>query len=242
MTRETGVTAGEKGVDGRPAVLFPQGTMGTTGSWLQPLTQKLAHLRRRIPFEEVQSAFDVARRDLRAVGLLDEGRYLDHIDCEQTELPAWGETLGFVYDDGVKWFEQLVGFRVGVIYIPPNAPKQAYVPGGTLRDTVRHEFGHAWAWYDREFFEKPWFARAFGAEYADGWEQPAFDRADFVSEYACTAPKEDFAETFMVFLRARRSLHRYEGRAGVYAKLRAVEKAVERAVATRLDRPPPRRR
>lgn len=229
------------GVDGGGRRRFPFGVVAIPRSVLRPVRRKLKHLLRRIPLTRVVRAFDATRRDLHAVGLLDKGRYLDHIRCEQTLLPAWEKDLGYVYDEEVGVWSKLRGHRAGVIYLPPNAPVRTNVPGGTLRDTLRHEFGHAWAWYDRDFFERPWFHRAFGAGYFDAWEPPPFDRDAFVSEYACTLPKEDFAETFMVYLRMRRSLSRYAKRPGLYAKLLAVEKAVALAARTRLNRPPPRR-
>ncbi len=50
---------------------------------------------------------------------------------------------------------------------------------------------------------------------------------DFVSDYAATSACEDFAETFMTYLRHRNSLHKFKSRRGVHRKLRAVEKAVK---------------
>lgn len=61
-------------------------------------------------------------------------------------------------------------------------------------------------------------------------EQEAYLRRDFrnhfVSEYASTHFCEDFAETFMFFLRYRKSLERFKSRRGLYRKLRAVERSV----------------
>lgn len=51
----------------------------------------------------------------------------------------------------------------------------------------------------------------------------------FVSEYATTNASEDFAETFMYFLKYRRSLSRFQNRPGVYRKIRMVERAVAMA-------------
>jgi hypothetical protein len=56
----------------------------------------------------------------------------------------------------------------------------------------------------------------------------------FVSEYATTNASEDFAETFMYFLKYRRSLARFASRAAVYRKIRMVERAV--AMAARRTR------
>lgn len=190
-----------------------------------------------ISIARLDRAFQRARRELREVGLLEEGRYLDRIDCHQTLVPSLGGELGYVYDAGVPLLPQLVGFRPGVIYIPVNAPDEAYVPGGTLLDTIRHEYAHAWAWLDPRFIARPWFRAAFGATYRGSWaEPPDADPADFVSEYATTSPAEDFAETFMTYLRYRRSLDRFRSRRGVRRKLVAVERAIAHAAKERVAR------
>lgn len=205
---------------------------------------------------EVNRAFNKVRDELCQVGLLDEDVYLDQIELNVAILPSLGEA-GYVYEN-IPFTRRLLGYEEGVIYLPSDLPSEAYVPGGTLTDTIRHEFGHAWHWLEPEFFERDWFARTFGAEYNDADAVPFFvwkdklarsrnfqkefsrlrsDRTrerlvrkyllrDFVSEYAATRPCEDFAETFMICLRNRNSLHRFRSRSGVYRKLRAVERAV----------------
>jgi len=52
---------------------------------------------------------------------------------------------------------------------------------------------------------------------------------DFVSQYASTQSREDFAETFMLYLRHRKNLGKFRARPGVYRKLLAVERAVKSA-------------
>ncbi len=52
---------------------------------------------------------------------------------------------------------------------------------------------------------------------------------DFVTEYASTMSREDFAETFMYYLKYRNSLERFRCRPGAYNKLKAVEAAVSTA-------------
>jgi len=39
--------------------------------------------------------------------------------------------------------------------------------GGTLLDIIRHEFGHAWAWLDRDFVDGEWFSKVFGGSYVE---------------------------------------------------------------------------
>jgi hypothetical protein len=182
-------------------------------------------------------AYRKARGDLEAVGLLADGLYLDRIQCHLTWVPGFSAELGFVYDEDVWWWPKLWGYQPGMIYVPPNAPTDKYTPGGTLLDTVRHEFGHAWAWLDPAYFRRPWFTEAFGGRYWARWPvQPAFDPAHFVSEYATTSPAEDFCETFAYYLKYRRSLVRFRRRRGLWRKLRAVQRAVEVAARERAPR------
>lgn len=190
-----------------------------------------------VSMDQLSRAFGRARDDLADVGLLADGKYLDRIECVRAWLPSLGE-VGYVFDQGTPWYVNLVGYEPGVIYVPLNPPVSAYVPGGTLVDTIRHEFGHAWAWLDRRYFDKGrWFPDAFGARYGDDWdEKPEYDPTEYVSEYACTRPAEDFCETFMMYLRCRRSLHRFDRRPGVKRKLIAVASAVSIAARERVPR------
>lgn len=208
---------------------------------------------------EVNKAFNKVRNELCEVGLLADGIYLDQIELAVAKLPSRGES-GYVFER-VSFIPRLLGFKEGVIYLPSDLPSEAYVPGGTLPDTIRHEFGHAWHWLEPEFFEREWFRGAFHSEYDDPdntpfvlWQdklvrnrkfQADFDKlrsartqdrffakhllGDFVSAYATERPCEDFAETFMTFLRYRNSLDRFRTRPGVYRKLKAVGKAAKTA-------------
>lgn len=187
---------------------------------------------------ELARAYNRVRDELRNVGLLEEGRYLDDIECSAHWEPSalFDRECARVYDGDVSWLDAWLGFEPGTIYVFAAAPVQSYVPGGNLIDVIRHEFAHAWAWRDRPFFRRRWFRDAFGARYdSDPWAEPdVFDRADYVSEYATTQAKEDFAETFMVYLRDRRKLSTYCRRPGVFVKLQAVEAAVKEAAANRV--------
>lgn len=208
---------------------------------------------------EVNKAFNKVRDELCEVGLLADDNYLDQIELKVKVLPSYGEA-GFVFEK-TSFVSRLVGYEEGVIYLPSDLPHEAYIPGGTLTDTIRHEFGHAWHWLEPEFFEREWFSKAFQFEYDHAeptplvlWQdkfarsrklQGEFDKlrsdrtrerflrkhllSDFVSEYAATRPCEDFAETFMIYLRYRNSLNRFRSRPGVYRKLRTVQKAVRTA-------------
>jgi len=193
-----------------------------------------------ISMEDLTRAYNKVRKDLADVGLLKEDKYLDGIECW---MSSWIDGLwerAYVYDAGTDRILNLMGWFEGVIYVPFNATVDVFTPGNTLVDTIRHEYGHAWAWLDLEYVDRPWFARTFGGEYHhDKWtadEKPDYTEEDFVSRYACTNPKEDFAETFMFYLKYRNNLDRFaKSRPGVYRKLKAVEKVVKAAARSRVD-------
>ncbi len=70
----------------------------------------------------------------------------------------------------------------------------------SLRDVLRHEFAHAIADTHRGLFRSTFFSDSFDA--AHHWDfEWEYDPEHHVSEYAATAPAEDFAETFMLYLR-----------------------------------------
>lgn len=202
---------------------------------------------------EAEDAFNKVRHELWEVGLLEDGVYLDEVDLVVSAIPSLGEA-GYVFDRGLPFFAKMVGYQPGVIYLPSNIPHEQYVPGGTLVDVIRHEFAHAWAWLDRDFMNQDWFVKAFHKPYEESCDfengvyklmrrmvspetgesigRLYFDkygfRNDYFSEYAMSAVYEDFAETFMCYLRYRKSLNRFKSRPGLYRKLKAVEQAVSR--------------
>lgn len=182
--------------------------------------------------ENIAYAFNKVRDELEELGLLDDGRYLDRIDLVVSPLPKFllGGAAGFVYDEGVPFFHRLVGFAEGCIFIPRSMDKQPRM----LRSIIRHEFAHAWAWLDKPFIRGAWFRQTFGRPYFAEHRQPE-QVADFrrsphylthATDYALTRPREDFAETFELFVKHRRNLGRFRTRPGLFRKLRAVEKAV----------------
>ena len=215
-----------------------------------PRAFAVCSLAQRMP--KVDAAWHKVRLELEEVGLLydagEEGDgYLDQIELVVSPIPSFG-SAGYIYDSGVSTVHKLVGLEEGVIYLPADTPHVGYMPGNTLTDVIRHEYAHAWFWLEPEFFDAPWFREAFGGRYTDkqkpieAWRDAnSFDhddapanwhrefRKEFVSDYAATRIYEDFAESFMHFLRYRRNLDRFKSRPGVYRKLKSIESAVRRA-------------
>jgi hypothetical protein len=174
----------------------------------------------------VNQSFSKVRNELLEVGLLDNGVYLDEIELHVTILPSILGEAGYVYEK-CHPLSKLLQYKEGVIYLPSDLPSEAYVPGGTLTDVIRHEYGHCWHWLEPDYFDRPWFRKSFGNEYDDPNKLHSGNpHDDFVSEYAMTNSAEDFCETFMMYLRYRNSLGRFTNRPGVHRKIRAVEKAV----------------
>jgi hypothetical protein len=80
---------------------------------------------------------------------------------------------------------------------------RAYV---SLRDVLRHEYAHAIEHHHRGLIHSTRFEDAFGAAHDDQTEVE-FDSEQHVSPYAATcAGQEDYAETFMMFLKYRGEL------------------------------------
>ena len=85
----------------------------------------------------------------------------------------------------------------GHIYIPKWILAQGFWQNrGSLRDIIRHEYGHGVAHYYPELIvHSPKFEKVFGGNYYD-YTPSSMNRASYISEYATTMPCEDFAETF----------------------------------------------
>ena len=210
--------------------------------------------------DRVTHSYNKVRNELYEVGLLADGEYLDSIELEIALLPNYGE-VGFVYEE-TSLVNRLLGWREGVIYLPGDIPDlNAHMPGGSLINTIRHEYAHAWHWMEPDFFERSWYEKAFSIPYDEVETAPVqawFERKqrnrefrkaikacrtetqasnllsrefrnDFVSDYASTLSREDFAETFMIYLKHRNNLKKFSSRKGVYKKLLAVEQAVKTA-------------
>lgn len=71
-----------------------------------------------------------------------------------------------------------------------------------LADVVRHEYAHAISDKHRGLFRSQRFTCAFGRSHESN-AAARYDAAHHVSVYAATEAGEDFAETFMLFLRHR---------------------------------------
>lgn len=176
----------------------------------------------------LDSAATAFRRELLLLGFDSTKLALVEIywcPVPQVTMPL---ALGFfVHDAGcvARW----LGYTPGHIFIPALAPK------GSVRDVLRHEAGHALAHYYPMLIRRAVaFRRVFGGTY-DQPDPVGGKSGDFVSAYAATSPCEDFAETFMFFLKHRgRKPTRFRGR--IIAKWTFIRRLVKRLTQRRVQR------
>lgn len=119
-----------------------------------------------------------------------------------TAIPT-ANALGTFYH-GSSVFSRAFGFSDGNIFIPAITVSKWIEPYRhvSLRDIIRHEYGHAMAHYYPELIiDNKEFRKAFNGHYYDLKFSVNGDSSSYVSEYAQTSPMEDFAETFMVYTR-----------------------------------------
>jgi hypothetical protein len=144
---------------------------------------------------------------------------------------ALGRAAGW-FIERPGWLERLRGLSASTIQIPRTSLARVvarltgrHYPTCSLRDVLRHEYGHAYAQaHPRRVRRNRHFSVVFGAPYDS--RTPAANPSwnDHITPYATTAPYEDFAEIFMTYLRVRGRIGRFRHRSGVYAKLRFVKK------------------
>lgn len=192
--------------------------------------------------EEAYDAFNLVETELWRLGVLWRGSKLDKTQL-QYRTDRFGNTRNDIVDiwktlrknrrdlaEEGHWFN-------GVITIPRRGfwiGRQA-----SIEDVIRHEFGHALAdLYPGALKKGGTFRMAFGGPYDDtpaekrgvkGWK----DR--YVSKYATSATREDFAETFMLFVKHKgRMPARFANKPAIVKKWKAVAEIVKRvAAATR---------
>ncbi len=165
---------------------------------------------------EAFRAFDAVCRELRDVGLMKRGGELEGVECE------WHpEGIGSVGVSGCSFsdFATEGYYWNRTIHLP--AWGFWFCSADGVRNVVRHEFGHALADIRPRPFKGTVFRRAFGAQcgrrsvarFRRNWEETC------VSKYASKNTEEDWAETFMLFLRNKgRMPARFRGLPDIEAK------------------------
>lgn len=183
-------------------------------------------------FAEVTRAYNKVRGELNRMGVLWRDSRLDQVPCLYVTIPLEAFVKGWMgYWDPD---EKVINFPSVYLPIP-------YLRG--LKDSadivLRHEFGHALAdLYPEALAKGRLFVSAFGGAYSDKpakGTDPTDWRGRCVSKYAATATREDFAETFMLFVKHKGKIPaKFAKMPPVRKKWKAVAEIVKRvAAATR---------
>ncbi len=181
-------------------------------------------------FNEVSRAYNKVRMELWHLGVLWDGSKLDGVEYVYDQIApiaALSGTMGW-YDPDSK------DITFPSVYLPIMALWRDLGVKANALDVFRHEFAHALAdLYPGALKKGGLFRKAFGGVYG---EEPAPDAAesDFVSEHAASATQEDFAETFMLFVKHRGKIPaNFAKRPVIRKKWKAVAEIVKRVAAAK---------
>jgi len=186
-------------------------------------------------YEEMSRAYNKVRTELWNLGVLWDGSKLDNVDATYLTIAPIAALAGYMglYQPATKTIE------FPSVYLPIQSLWKDLGTKANALDVFRHEFGHALAdLYPGALKKGGIFRAAFGGSYGGtpaeergvaGWEER------YVSEYATSATQEDFAETFMLFVKHKGKIPaRFARKPAIRKKWKAVVEIVKRvAAATR---------
>jgi hypothetical protein len=157
-----------------------------------------------ISLKQINSAAFTVQDELFKVGLWFEGCKLVDTEiyrCAVSPLSLYDANGFFIH--GASPVQKILGFEPGHIYIPSFVLSQKFWQSrDSLRDVIRHEYAHSLAHYYPKLISKSEFKKTFGGVYYS-YEPIKMEKDAFISDYARTMPMEDFAETFMVYVRRK---------------------------------------
>ena len=159
-----------------------------------------------VSMEQLTRACNQVRRELWAMGLLVAGSPLDEVDCYLEPLWTWGGLRGLGKVMGLYYPKSMEGGD-GNIHVPIICT--AAILGSERRilaDVLRHEYAHALEDNYEQFVHVKAFTKAFGAEYGDAVVFKEGTEENYVSTYAQSMTQEDFAETFMFYMKYKGKL------------------------------------
>ena len=152
-------------------------------------------------YETVARAYNKVRMELWHLGVLWNGSKLDGVGCTYLMVAPWLAVTGTMgqYQPAKREIE------FPSVYLPFQALWKDLGAKANAPDVLRHEFAHAIAdFYPgavsrggtfRAAFGGPCGARPAECRGVEGWNER------YVSEYATKSTEEDFAETFMLFVK-----------------------------------------
>jgi hypothetical protein len=214
--------------------------------------------------EQVNRAYNKVRRELAEVGLLYDGVYLDKVKLVVTSHKSKGER-GFVFEDlgwykelgyekGVIYLPKDTPHKPGKVgYTLCDTIRHEYAHAWYCLDTAFFEqdwfiqcFGGSYSddkdnvyrQWRKELKHNPLYLQAKAKCRTKKQKLKvfyAFLLNEFATDYAATNPSEDFAETFMLYLRYRNSLGRFFKKPGVQRKMLGVHYAIESAARRLLE-------
>ena len=186
-------------------------------------------------YDEMCRAYNKVRTELGNLDVLWDGSRLDRVGCTYLTLAPIAALAGYMglYQPETKEIE------FPSVYLPIASLWKDLGAKANALDVFRHEFGHALAdLYPGALKKGGVFRAAFGGSYGetpaeergiDGWEER------YISEYATKSTEEDFAETFMLFVKHKGKIPaKFARKPAIRKKWKAVAEIVKRvAAATR---------
>ena len=184
-------------------------------------------------FETVSRAYNKVRTELVDLGVLWNGSKLDKVPCFHDSfafIAALGGTMG--------WYnrrKKTITFPS--LYLPIASLCMDLCAKAPAVDVLRHEFAHAIAdLYPKAVSRGGTFRTAFGGDCGDNPSEysklPEWNSA-FVSAYAKKSTEEDFAETFMLYVKHKRKIPaKFAKNPAIRKKWKAVDEIVRRVAAS----------
>jgi len=180
--------------------------------------------------QEIEAVASDVHGELCALGLLTEGLMNTPIVTVNTDFALKGAYGLYVTHDH-PWY-RFRGMPKGAIVVPlvslQGLIDRFRKKRASLRDTMRHELGHAFAYTSgRAVRKNKKFVQAFGAD--NDKEARARYRSDCINLTAMENPAEDFAECWSAYVRYGGDTSRFRAREHLFRKMKFI-KTLPRAV------------
>ena len=183
-------------------------------------------------FDEVTRAYNKVRGELIVLGVLWNGSKLDGVECYYEAL----NPIGLIGWMGFYNFNDR-NIHFPAVYNGLALDFRWYDKNSAL-DVMRHEFGHALSdRYPGALKKGGVFRTAFGGPCCDK-PAPGTNPEDWeercVTPYAATKTQEDFAETFMLFVKHKGKIPaKFAKKPAIRKKWKAVSEIVKRVAAAK---------